>query len=47
MNLMILKMNLYAKNDDKQYWFSQDKMELITKIHDYLEIFQKLEKFNH
>ena len=25
------------KNDDKQYWFSQDKMELITKIHDYLD----------
>lgn len=22
--------------DDKQYWFSQDKMQLITKIHDYL-----------
>ncbi|HRM78170.1 MAG TPA: RND family transporter, partial [Aliarcobacter cryaerophilus] len=26
-----------SKNDDKQYWFSQDKMELITKIHDYLD----------
>lgn len=25
------------KNDDNQYWFSQDKMELITKIHDYLD----------
>lgn len=25
------------KKDDKQYWFSQDKMELITKIHDYLD----------
>ncbi len=26
-----------SKNDDKRYWFSQDKMELITKIHDYLD----------
>jgi uncharacterized protein len=25
------------KNDDKQYWFSQDKMDVITAIHDYLE----------
>lgn len=25
------------KNDDKQYWFSQDKMDVIMAIHDYLE----------
>jgi len=25
------------KNDDKQYWFSQDKMDTIMAIHDYLE----------
>jgi predicted RND superfamily exporter protein len=30
--------NEFAKNaDDKQYWFSQDKMDTITAVHDYLE----------
>lgn len=23
--------------DDKQYWFTQDKMQIITKVHNYLE----------
>ncbi|WP_228286320.1 efflux RND transporter permease subunit [Arcobacter vandammei] len=32
------------KKDDKQYWFSQDKMELITKIHDYLESIPEIGK---
>jgi uncharacterized protein len=26
-----------ASADDKQYWFSQDKMDTITAVHDYLE----------
>lgn len=30
--------------DDKQYWFSQDKMQLITKIHDYLNSIPEIGK---
>ena len=30
--------------DDKQYWFSQDKMDTITAIHDYLETLPEVGK---
>lgn len=37
--------NEFAKNaDDKQYWFSQDKMDTITAIHDYLETIPEVGK---
>ena len=32
------------KNSDKQYWFSQDKMDTITAIHDYLETIPEIGK---
>ena len=32
------------KNDDKQYWFSQDKMDTIMAIHDYLETISEIGK---
>ena len=32
------------KNDDKQYWFSQDKMDTIIAIHDYLETIPEIGK---
>ena len=33
-------------NEDKaKYWFTRDKMNKIIKVHDYLDSFQKLEKF--
>ncbi len=32
------------KNDDKQYWFSQDKMDTIMAIHDYLETIPEVGK---
>lgn len=32
------------KNDDKQYWFSQDKMDTIMAIHDYLEAIPEIGK---
>ena len=32
------------KNDDKQYWFSQDKMDTIIAIHDYLETIPEVGK---
>ncbi|PUE66529.1 efflux RND transporter permease subunit [Arcobacter caeni] len=32
------------KNDDKQYWFSQDKMDTIMAIHDYLESIPEIGK---
>ena len=32
------------KNKDKQYWFSQDKMDTITAIHDYLETIPEIGK---
>lgn len=37
--------NEFAKTaDDKQYWFSQDKMDTITAIHDYLETIPEVGK---
>lgn len=30
--------------DDKRYWFTQDKMQVITKIHDYLESIPEIGK---
>uniref|UniRef100_UPI004048B5AA efflux RND transporter permease subunit n=1 Tax=Aliarcobacter sp. TaxID=2321116 RepID=UPI004048B5AA len=37
--------NEFAKNaDDKQYWFSQDKMDTIIAIHDYLETIPEVGK---
>jgi hypothetical protein len=37
--------NEFAKTaDDKQYWFSQDKMDTITAIHDYLETIPEIGK---
>jgi predicted RND superfamily exporter protein len=37
--------NEFAKNaDDKQYWFSQDKMDTITAVHDYLETIPEIGK---
>ncbi|MDD2887077.1 MAG: MMPL family transporter [Aliarcobacter sp.] len=32
------------KNDDKQYWFSQDKMDTIMAVHDYLETIPEVGK---
>ncbi len=32
------------KDDDKQYWFSQDKMDTIIAIHDYLETIPEIGK---
>ena len=33
-------------NEDKaKYWFTRDKMDKIIKVHDYLDHYQKLEKF--
>lgn len=32
------------KNNDKQYWFSQDKMDTIMAIHDYLETIPEIGK---
>ena len=32
------------KNSDKQYWFSQDKMDTIMAIHDYLETIPEIGK---
>ena len=32
------------KNSDKQYWFSQDKMDTIMAIHDYLETIPEVGK---
>ena len=32
------------KNDDKQYWFSQDKMDTIMAIHNYLEAIPEIGK---
>lgn len=32
------------KDDDKQYWFSQDKMETIMAVHDYLETIPEIGK---
>ncbi len=32
------------KNNDKQYWFSQDKMDTIIAIHDYLETIPEVGK---
>jgi hypothetical protein len=32
------------KNSDKQYWFTQDKMDTITAIHDYLETIPEIGK---
>ena len=32
------------KNDDKQYWFSQDKMDTIMTIHNYLEAIPEIGK---
>ena len=32
------------KNDDKQYWFSQDKMDTIMAVHDYLETIPEIGK---
>ncbi len=32
------------KNEDKQYWFSQDKMDTIIAIHDYLESIPEIGK---
>lgn len=37
--------NEFAKSaDDEQYWFSQDKMDTITAIHDYLETIPEVGK---
>lgn len=37
--------NEFALNaDDKQYWFSQDKMETITAVHDYLQTIPEVGK---
>jgi predicted RND superfamily exporter protein len=37
--------NEFAKNaDDKQYWFSQDKMDTITAVHNYLETIPEIGK---
>ena len=37
--------NEFAKNaKDNQYWFSQDKMDTITAIHDYLETIPQIGK---
>jgi predicted RND superfamily exporter protein len=37
--------NEFAKNaDDKQYWFSQDKMDTIIAVHDYLETIPEVGK---
>jgi uncharacterized protein len=37
--------NEFAKNaDDKQYWFSQDKMDTITAVHNYLESIPEIGK---
>ena len=37
--------NEFAKNaDDKQYWFSQDKMDTITAVHNYLETIPEVGK---
>jgi len=37
--------NEYAKSaDDKQYWFSQDKMDTITAVHNYLETIPEIGK---
>ena len=34
-------------NDDKsKYWFTRDKMDKIIKVHDYLILCQKLEKYS-
>lgn len=33
-----------AHADDKQYWFSQDKMDTITAVHDYLETIPEVGK---
>ncbi|MCT7908633.1 MMPL family transporter [Arcobacter lacus] len=32
------------KDDDKQYWFSQDKMQTIMAVHDYLETIPEIGK---
>jgi predicted RND superfamily exporter protein len=33
-----------AKSDDEQYWFSQDKMDTITRVHEYLESLDEVGK---
>ena len=33
--------------DKAKYWFTRDKMDKIIKVHDYLDSYQKLEKFFH
>ena len=33
--------------DKAKYWFTRDKMDKIIKVHDYLDSYQKLEKFSH
>ena len=37
-----------GKDEDKsKYWFTRDKMDKIIKVHDYLDLCLKLEKFSH
>ena len=33
-----------AKSDDEQYWFSQDKMDTITRVHEYLDNLEEVGK---
>lgn len=33
-----------AKSDDEQYWFSQDKMDTITRVHEYLDSLEEVGK---
>ena len=35
---------LDSNSDEKQYWFSQDKMDTITRVHDYLENLEEVGK---
>ena len=35
---------LDSNSDEKQYWFSQDKMDTISRVHDYLENLEEVGK---
>ena len=45
MNFLNGKKKLNNKEDKSKYWFTRDKMDKILKVHDYLDLCLKLEKF--
>ena len=47
MNFLNGKKKMKLDEDKAKYWFTRDKMDKIIKVHDYLDLYLKLEKFFH